>query len=181
MGRFLLYIRGKENFILVLLIFLAILIRTAYVIHIYKTVGTDNWNDDRYYIFFGEQIASGNWYPNYEAEKYMRVAPWISLIIASFLKIFGTPVVPFYTYNIILSGLLVFVLYRLGKELIGGETGFILAFWGCFNVEFIRYTPHILKEPTLYLIVPLILYLIILHLKRNNYCFFLLHHKHQSL
>lgn len=147
---------------------LTFLLRSAYVIFVYINYGEANWNDDRYYLTLGEQLASGNWNPHANNEIYMRVGPWMPLLIAAFIKTFGNPVIPFYLYNVLSASFMVIVLYYLGRDIFGKASGVFLAIWGMLNIEFFRYTPHLLKEPSIYLLVPLTLYLLIRHLKERN-------------
>ncbi len=170
--RFIFFVSGyiyREKFFLGLIFILALIIRSVYVIVIYRNSGTSNWSDDWYYSLLGEQLASGDWAPHAENELYMRVAPWIPLLLAFFNKLFGSSFIPFFIYNILLSSLLIPVLYYLGREISGKTVGKILAIWACLNVEFFRYTPHLLKEPTIYFLMPLIILLIIKQIKKENY------------
>jgi len=161
-------LKEKEKPAILTLFFLTLLLRSVYVFFVYKNEGFSNWNDDRYYLLLGEQIAAGNWYPTAPGEAYMRVAPWIPIVVAAFIRIFGDPVFPFFIYNILLSGILVIVLFRLGKELLNVPAAWLMALWACFNIEFFKYVPHILKEPTIYLLIPAIL-LFLINFNKNNF------------
>jgi len=158
----------NERPALYLLVILTFVVKCIFISITFYKSGTSNWNDDRFYMLLGEQIASGNWNPHASGEQFMRVAPWIPLVIAGIIKVFNDPVIPFYIYNVLSACLLVSVLFYLGKELFDQKTGWIIAIWVFFNIEFFKYVPHILKEPTIYLLIPAIL-LFLHRFKKNNF------------
>jgi 4-amino-4-deoxy-L-arabinose transferase-like glycosyltransferase len=159
----------NEKRLLIVFFTFSLLIKLIYVIIIYQKQGLSGWVDDKYYLMIGGQFATGNFSPHPMGEQYLRVAPLIPLVVAFFYKIFGDPIIPFFAYNIILSSLLVPILYYLGKELVDNFTGWLMALWGLCNIEFFKYTPHILKEPTIYLLIPLILLLVLQQIRKANF------------
>ncbi len=154
-----------ENKSLLLLFILGIILRCIYTYYIYNIDGTSNWADDWEYLSMGKQIADGNWNPKEENALFMVVGPVIPIVVALFKLTFIDPVIPFFIYNIVVTSLLIPVLYLLGKELINRKLGKTLAIWALFFIEAYKYSPHILKEPTLFLFVPLTLLFIVKAIK----------------
>ena len=162
------YFKNHEKAFLLLLVFLGIILRSIYTYYIYSSEGTSNWTDDWEYLSMGKQIAAGNWDPKENNAEYMVVAPSIPIIVALFVLLFNNPIIPFFIYNIIITSLMIPVLYYLGKELFSKKVGWFLAIWGVFFVEAYKYSPHILKEPTLFFLVSLTLLFIIRSIKRKE-------------
>ena len=161
------YIKNNERTILLILTLFVILMRTVFVYISYKNNGTENWDDDWYYLSMGEQIADGNWEPKTDDRPQMIVGPVIPLLIALFIKLFNGPTIPMFIYNIIVTSLVVVILYYLGKEVFNRKVGWFIALWGVFFIEFFKYCPHLLKEPSIFFLVPLTLLLLIKSVKAN--------------
>jgi len=165
-------IRNNDFFLLYLLVILTLMIRSIYVLNIYKNDGKTNFGDDFYYLSLGNHFAAGNWvspqidgiYPN-----FIITAPGVPVLVALFIRLFNDPIVPFFIYNIISASLIVPVFYYLGKEIFSKNIGWLLAIWGVLNIEFLKYTPHILKETTVYLFVPLTILFIIKGIKSQSH------------
>ena len=145
-----------------------ILLRSIYVYLVYSSKGTINWSDDLYYLFAGEHIAMGDWSPEWPGRPELVVGPTLPILVAIFIKLFNDPIIPFFAYNIIVTSLMVPVLYYLGKELFNKNTAWVLAIWGMFFIEAFKYSPHILKEATLFLFMPLTLLFLIRSVKAEN-------------
>ena len=158
----------NERKTLSLLVLVALVLRVIYVFSIYSVSGTSIFGDDLYYIFLGEQIASGNWVPQLEGQVTFNAGPTLPLLVAIFIKLFNDPVIPFFIYNIIVTSLMVPVLYFLGKELFNQNTGWLIAIWGVLFMEAYKYSPHILKESTLFLFVPLTLFFLVRSIKADK-------------
>jgi hypothetical protein len=167
-------IQSDEKLILIILSAFTLLIRSVYVYMTYHTTGTTKWADDWLYLSYGEQLAKGNWAPVSDGYPYMLVGPFLPLLIAFFIKIFADPVVPVFIFNIIASAIVVPILYYLGKEIFSEKIGWLIAIWGVFNLEFFKYTPHIVKEPTIFLLVPLTLLFLIRSIKTHNHFSYLI-------
>ena len=76
------YLRENERTILILFFIIGIVLRGIFTFYTYFTEGTNNWDDDWYYLSMGEQIADGNWNPSDKAyAPYMIVAPGIPMTI----------------------------------------------------------------------------------------------------
>ena len=145
---------------LIILFSIAVVVRSAAAYWIYSRSGTSGWSDAFEYIHYGQQIAGGNWMPQWQ-NPFMDVGPAIPLLIAFFVLLFNCSIIPFFVYNIIITSLMVPVLYSLSKELFNEKVGWLIALWGLFFVEANKYAPTVLKEPTLLLFFPLTLLLLL--------------------
>lgn len=145
---------------LMVLFFVALVFHAAYVIIVDRNLGTTIWVDDWYYYLTGMSITVDSWPYLTESMISLRVAPGLPFIVAFLTVYFGEPIVPFYIMNILLSSTMVVVVCHLAKVLYNVKVAYIVGIWSLINIEFYRYTPHILKEPLLYFLLPLILYLI---------------------
>ncbi len=144
---------------------LTFLIRLVFVIYFYNTKDFVHTQ----YIDWGEQFAIGNWVIPQSISSKMVIAPFISILYFLFLKLTPDPVFSFYVYNCLVSALTIPVLFYFGKLLLGSKTGLFLAIWGTVYYEFFRYSPVVLKESTLFLLLPVvILYLLKYVLEANN-------------
>ncbi|MCB5235038.1 MAG: glycosyltransferase family 39 protein [Candidatus Cloacimonetes bacterium] len=161
----------NDRYRIVLLIcffIIALTIRIGFTHKQYVELGTENWKDAKLYLDTGIAFSEGNFYPpNSEEVPYIVIVPGVPLIVAASKLLFGDPVWPVLMLNCLVSALLVFVLYSLGKELINKTAGLILSFWSVFNFSLIRLNHQILKEPLLCLLVPLIT-LLLLYIYKNK-------------
>ncbi len=162
------YLKRRENHVLLFLFVLNLIFKTFHVIIIYKNTGTTKWADDWEYLSMGRQIADGNWVPMLDEFHQMQVGPVLPLLIALFIKIFGTPNAPIFIYNIIITSLIVPLLLFLGKDIHNRKVGWLLAIWSIFYIDFYKYNPHLLKEPTVFFFFPLTLFLLIKAIRSKN-------------
>lgn len=169
MIKLLISFKTHENKFLLLLFILGIILRCLYTYYVYNNTGTSNWADDWEYLSMGKQIADGNWNPKEENAGFMVVGPVIPIVVALFTLVFTEPVIPFFIYNVVVTSLLILVLFFLGKEVFNKKIGTVLAIWGLFFIETYKYCPHILKEPTLFLLVPLTIFFIIRTLNKEKH------------
>jgi hypothetical protein len=163
------FLRSNEIRVLLFLFILTLIFRTIHAVITFKSVGTTNWSDDWEYLSMGRQIADGHWSPMLDEFRYMQVGPVLPLLIAFSIKIYGNPNLPVFIYNIIITSLIVPLLFYLGKEIFNRKTGWLLAIWSIFYIDFYRYNPHLLKEPTVFFFLPLTLFLLIKAVRGNNY------------
>lgn len=163
------FLTKNEKKVLLTLFFLAVVLRMVYVLVAYSKTGVNKWSDDFYYIGAAEQIAQGNWDVKHGDSKYLIVGPSLPILGAIFLKLFNNLIIPFFIYNILITSIMVPVLYYLGKELFSEKVGWVMAIWGIFFYEAYKYCPHILKEPTLFLLVPLTIFFIIRTLNKEKH------------
>lgn len=159
------FLTKNEKKVLLTLFFLAVVLRMVYVLVAYSKTGVNKWRDDFYYIGAAEQIAQGNWDVKHGDSKYLIVGPSLPILGAIFLKLFNNLIIPFFIYNILITSIMVPVLYYLGKELFSEKVGWVMAIWGIFFYEAYKYCPHILKESTLFLFIPLTLLFLIRSIK----------------
>jgi hypothetical protein len=139
------FLPRHEKPALLLLFLLALILKILHAVIIYQIFGTTKWADDWEYLSMGRQIAAGDWFP----------------------KIIGHPYMQFYLYNIVLTSLLVVVLFYLGKNIFDRNVGWLLALWGVFNRDFFTYNPHLLKEATVFLFLPLTLLFLVTTIRTN--------------
>ncbi|MGA2405368.1 MAG: glycosyltransferase family 39 protein [Bacteroidales bacterium] len=173
--KYLIYqLKNNEKFALYLIVVFTLILKSVYVFATYYYIGTKEWGDDSFYLSLGEHIASGNWTDQPNGEAYLNVAPVIPFLIALFVRLFKDPIIPFYVYSLLATVLLIPVLFYLGKEMFNTKIGWLLALWGGVNLEFIKYIPHLLKEPTLYLLIPLTILLLIKFVKSKNQIYYLI-------
>lgn len=145
----------RSKRIILYLFIVAVLLRGLYVAYVFHESGTTGWKDARLYLQLGQEMATGNW------SAPMIVAPLVPMIVALFVLLFNNPVIPFLIFNVLISGLVVVVLYHLGKELYNNLTGFLIALWGVAFIDSFRLSAQILKEPALFLLLPLLLLLLL--------------------
>jgi len=164
---FMKYPETHEKAFLLFLFIIGLLLRSIFVYHDYSMAGTGKWVDDWLYLSLGEEIVSDKWCFIDNIGNFT-VAPGIPFLIALFVILFNDPIIPFFIYNIIITSLMIPVLYRLGKEIYNKKTGWFLAIWGVFYIEAYKYCPHILKETTLFLFVPLTILFIVKSIKSET-------------
>jgi len=159
------FLDKNEKQVLFLIFVITVIFRTIFVYATYTKTGTESWVDDFYYINASENIVEGNWEIYHGDSNNLIVGPILPVLGGLFIKLFDDVIIPFFVYNIILTSLMVPILYYLGKEIFNKKAGWPLAIWGVFFIEVYKYCPHILKEPTLFLFVPLTLLFIIRSIK----------------
>jgi hypothetical protein len=162
------YLNRNEKKVLIFLFLITILFRSIYVYLTYKNTLTFHWSDDIIYLSCGKQIANGDWTPVYEDGRNVGIGPVIPFLVALFTKLFSNPILPMFIYNILVTSIVVIILFFLGKEVFSRRIGWLFALWGMFYMDYFKYTPHVIKEPTLFLFLPLTLYLLIKSVKNNN-------------
>lgn len=154
----------QKKLLLAALVAIAIIIRVSYVLYAYSLHGTTKWVDGHGYLNYGLNIAQGHW----EAYELSVRGPVIPFLVAFFSLIFGNPIIPFLIYNALITGLMVAVLYYLGKELFNETTGWFSALWGVFFMEAFNYSTQILKEPTLFFLLPLTVLFLVRSIKSGK-------------
>lgn len=157
--------------ILILIFFVALIIRLAFGIYMFQKEGTSNFVDDWDYISYANNILSqGIWVPDI-SKLYSNshlVGPGFPLIVAISFAIFGENFLPIIILNAIISSLIPILIFKLGKEIFNERVGFISSIWSTFYVLHIRYIPTLLKEVWLAFLFLLIIYLFIVETKKNK-------------
>lgn len=162
-------LKKNEKKILLGLVLLTFILRLGYVFIVYAKDGTRFWYDDWEYLKYGREIAAGNWNPVLsESVPFMQVGPGLPILIALSLKLFGNTFWPIILFNVVITSLVVWVLFYLGKLLFSNKVGWLLAAWGVCYDEFYHYNPHLLKEPIVLLFLLLTVYLLLKSIKNNG-------------
>jgi hypothetical protein len=162
-------LKNHEKKILLGLVLITLILRLGYVFIVYSHDGTSLWYDDWQYLHYGQQIADGNWNPTQSpAKPFMQVGPGLPMLIALSIVIFADPVWPVILFNVVITSLIVWVLFYLGKLVFDRKVGWLLAAWGVCYDEFYHYNPHLLKEPITLLFFLLTVYFLIKSIKNNG-------------
>lgn len=156
-----------EKHVLIFLFFLTMLLRTLHVVYENNKFGTSKWVDDLEYLEMGEQIAAGNWDPSISGLPHMQVAPGLPLLIAFSKLTFRNIVIPIYIYNILISSFVIIAIFYLGKNLFGRKVAWVGVGWAILNIEFFKYNPHLLKEATVFFLLPLLFLMFLKNIKIN--------------
>ncbi|MBN2396284.1 MAG: glycosyltransferase family 39 protein [Candidatus Atribacteria bacterium] len=169
------YLTIKEKYIYFFLFILTFILRTIYVIYTWENSGTEKWADDWEYLFYGKSIAAGNFYPVYSEDRpHFIVGPLIPIFIALFNLIFGDTYWPFFIYNVFVSSISIVFLFWIGKILLNKYLGAFISLWGILYIDYYKYLPHILKEPTICFLIILLIYLILKYYNKQNIYYLLL-------
>ncbi|MDD3563010.1 MAG: glycosyltransferase family 39 protein, partial [Candidatus Cloacimonetes bacterium] len=155
-----------RHYFLFAMFLMAFLLRLGFTYQEYSQNGTQGWVDAKVYLANGISFSEGDYYP--QTDGYMQVGPAIPVIVALSNLIFSDPIWPVLVLNCLISALLVFILYELGKTVISKIAGILLASWSVFNFSFIRLNHQILKEPYLIALIPLITLLMIYVYQNKN-------------
>ncbi len=161
-------VRLLQNFLknekqsLILLFFLALLVRAVFVYIEFSAFGTTKFSDDWRYLRAGEQFANGFWLTE------IKDPPWIPLMSAVFYSLFGSALLQMIIYNITIGAACVPVLFYLGKRVFNANIGWLLAIWGVFWLESFIHYPRVLKEPSLYFFLPLTLLFLVKCIQEGN-------------
>jgi len=166
------HLRQNSNSVMLcisVLFLVSLMIRLFFTFTDYSLNGTDKWADSWRYYNAGVSFAQGDFYPKpSEVRPFMVDGPSIPITVAVSTLVFSDPIWPVLVLNCLVSALLVFVLYKLGEEIVSKNAGVMLAFWSVFNFGFIQLNHQILKEPHVITLVPLITLLLIYVYKNKN-------------
>jgi 4-amino-4-deoxy-L-arabinose transferase-like glycosyltransferase len=153
---------NTERKFLIILFITTLVIRTFYVYQTFHKIGDSNWSDAKIYTFYGKEFAKGNFYPILpETNQKLLIPPVIPMVYALFQLVFPDNYWPFFIYNILLTSFIVVLLYYIGKMLWNKYLGYIIAIWGVLFFDYMKYTPTILKEPTLCFLLVLLVFLLL--------------------
>jgi 4-amino-4-deoxy-L-arabinose transferase-like glycosyltransferase len=157
----------RENKVLLILFTLAFCLRLAYVYYTFNETGDSKWSDAKLYVFYGKEFASGNLFPEIDGEKLI-VPPVIPLVFAISQLVRPDSYWPYFIYNILLSSVLVIFLYFIGKLLYNKILGFFFALWGLLFFDYWKYTPEVLKEPTICFLLILMVFFVFTYWKKGR-------------
>lgn len=160
MNKIMSFLDKRQTLVLLFLFIFSLGLKLALTYMDYSANGISNWGDAKYYLRLGNSFAEGDFYPEYKDlnSPLMVVGPAVPLLIAIMIRIFGNPIWPVLILNCILSALLVYVLFALGKRLLNVWAGYLLAIWSIFHFNIIMSNFQIVKEPFLLLLVPLLIF-----------------------
>jgi hypothetical protein len=159
------------------LFIITFIIRIGYAYYIDSKYGTSKWIDDFQYLAYANSISKqGLFVPDLNElnkETCLNsdnipvgsgssiVGPVLPTIIFLLLKLFGGDYHIIYFFNAFLGALTVLLLINFGKRFFTKSFGIAMGIWFAINPDFIRYTPHLLKEPLLLFLVFLQFYMTI--------------------
>ena len=159
----------NERNILLVLVLITFIFRLLVAITTFSENNIDSWADSKEYLWFAQQFAKGNFNPHWEIENHgLEVAPFIPSLITIFILLFDSPFWPFFIYNCIITSILVYVLYALGKHIFNSSVGYLISIWAMFYTDYFRFNIQLLKEPTVYLFLPLTILLMVLSVKNRE-------------
>ncbi len=162
-------ILSNESLLAFTLIGITFILRLTVALLTFSENQINSWADSKEYLWFGEQFALGNFNPHWDVEDHgLVVGPFVPILIAFFIKLFGSPMWPFFIYNCLVTSFLPCVIYLVGKNIYSRKVGLFSAFWSMLYPDFFRFNVQLLKEPTVYLFLPLAVLLVILSIKNKN-------------
>jgi len=161
MGKVQIYLQNNEKRLLILVTFVAFILRLTFTLIAYFNQGVTHTE----YIYWGQQFAEGHWIEPREWTSGMIVAPFLPVMVTLCTKLFSDFAVPLYVYNALITSLVVPVLYFIAKELFNKGTALMISLWGVFFPEFFKYSPYILKESTVFFLLPLIILLLLKNIR----------------
>ena len=159
-------LQSNEKIAILSLVAITFIFRIIIALISFSENDINSWADSKEYLWFAQQFVNGNFNPHWEVENHgLEVAPFVPSLIAIFIFLFDSPYWPFFVYNCIITSILVSVLYALGKHIFNSYVGYLIALWALFYTDYFRFNIQLLKEPTVYLFLPLTVLLIILSIK----------------
>ena len=162
-------ILSNESWLAFTLIGITFIFRLLVAMITFSEDNINSWADSKEYLWFAQQFAKGNFNPHWEVENHgLEVAPFIPSLITIFILLFDSPLWPFFIYNCIITSILVYVLYALGKHIFNSSVGFLISIWAMFYTDYFRFNIQLLKEPTVYLFLPLTILLMVLSVKNRE-------------
>jgi len=154
----------RERHFLILVTSFTFLIKLSFVLISYFT----NEVTHTEYLYWGQQFAEGHWIEPRELTSGMIIAPLLPVMVTLCTKLFSDFAVPLYVYNALITSLVVPVLYFIAKELFNKGTALMISLWGVFFPEFFKYSPYILKESTVFFLLPLIVLLLLKSIRETQ-------------
>lgn len=157
-----------EKRILLFILVVAFLIRLSYTLVVYLKSGTASFADDWDYIAFANDIIQKGLFTNELNDRAHTIGPSWPLIVAGLFFVFGVKYLPVMLFNVVLSTIHVFFIYRLARLSFDRIVATLAVIWATFYVPFFKWCPHILKENLLQLCFTVIVYLLIRSYGKRN-------------
>ena len=162
-----------DNFLIIFFI-ISLIIKISFGIFMYAKYGTSKFCDDWDYISYAKNInIQGIFVPDISTffSNSSEVGPGYPMIIALLFSIFGENYLPGIILNAIICSLIPVVIYWLAKNIFSKNIAIFSFIWSTFYILHIRWIPRIIKEEFLFLLFPLIIYLIIKESKKKYISF----------
>lgn len=155
---------------LVILFFLISLgLKLVFGIASYKINGTKDYVDDWDYISYANQfIKQGISLPDPSKLKDERVGPGLGLILAILFTIFGEKYLVVIILNAILGAFITILIFYIGKNIFNYKIGIFASFLSITYVLYYKWIPHLLKEMWIFILFPLIIYLVFLESREKR-------------
>jgi len=161
----------KEKYILIIAFIIVFIIRILYVL-LFKDPEFIYKGDNLQYLRFAENILDqGLFAPDLVRQGiyFGILGPGYSLIISGCLYLFGHNYIPIFILNALFSSLVILILYWLTKEITdNNKLALFILVWGMYYINYFRYTPFLLKESLVYLLLPLTILLLISEIKNHK-------------
>ncbi len=154
----------NEKKVLMLLTLVTFILRLTFSLISYFNQGVAHTE----YIYWGQQFAAGHWIEPKDLTSGMIVAPFLPVMVTLCIKLFSDFAIPLYVFNALITSLVVPVFFYIGRELFNKETAWMISLWGVFFPEFFKYSPFILKESTVFFLLPLTLLFLIRSVKNPH-------------
>jgi len=147
------------------ILFLALLLRTAALLSLSKTVYFDFllW-DERVYHVWAMKIADGT----YQSLSFYGFAPLPAYIMAFVYKIFSPDILYVRILNIIFGVLACYLVYLIGKEMANRGTGLVACLIACLYEPFIFYSIVPLKTSMSVFLFALSVYFLVAVLNKHS-------------
>lgn len=139
---------SKHSSLLAAIIILNIIISLVFCFQIYivleRVLRLERALDE--YDFLGYSLAQGEGFKSLHGEESVVRGPGYPVFLAAIYSVFGHSYMVVQVIQCLLSGLIVFLTYHLGKRLHSRNTGLFAAFFMAFNPLLIWYIPRVMVE-----------------------------------
>lgn len=155
----------KKNIYLILFVF-AFSIRLIIAFYSYRLNVWNNFADDQQREIFAQSILNHGFTPSFENTSPIEyiIAPFVPIIIAVKILIFGKTWLPLFLLNSIIGAISCFLIYRVALLLFNKPVAYASFVWAAIYPNFLRYTATAGNEPwivfffivTVYLLLKLV-------------------------
>lgn len=173
MSRILNYLKIERVQLLIAFVF-SFVLRVIYLIHFNDPNFINQGDNLQYYTFAKEILNQGIWVKDTSvgsslAGNWAMLGPGYPLLISCCLFLFGSNFFSVFILNALLTSTAIIVLYYLTKEIINdNKAAIIILVWGIFYVNFYKYTPFLLKESLVLLLLPTAILFLIKEIKNDK-------------